>query len=139
MRRITRSQAMQEIRDQLLKLVDDEHSMCDVAARYHIFCGGFARWTFTELKQRYPQIVRSRPRITPAELRELANRWQLARQLVKGTELACDTQMIEAGKRTCQGWDEFTDEQLAGFHASLCHEDVEIVPDAERGEAAPAD
>jgi hypothetical protein len=130
MRTLTRNQAIAELRARLLQLVDDEHSVCDVAARLHIFCGGFAQWTFGELKQRYPQIVRSRPRITPAELRELANRWQLARQFARGTELSCDTQLDEKTWRTCHGWNEFSDEKLAGFHAALCNEDVEIVPDS---------
>jgi hypothetical protein len=129
MRTITRDQAIDEIRAELSKLVDDEHSICDVAARHHIFCHGFAQWTFHELKRRYPQIVRSRPCVTPAELRELANRWQLARQVALGTQFACDTQMRESDKRVCQGWGEFDDQQLTGFHAALCGEDVAIAPE----------
>jgi hypothetical protein len=132
MRTLDRTAAIHEIRKELLKLVDDEHSI--VAARHHVFCGGFAQWTFGELKRLYPQIVRSRPRLTPAELRGLANRWQLARQFARGTELACDTQVDETTHRTCQGWDTFTLEELAGFHASLCHEPVIVVAD---GEPAP--
>jgi hypothetical protein len=130
MRTITRNQAVSDIRRELLKLVDDEHSICDVAARHKIFCGGFAQWTFTELKRLHPQIVRSRPRLTPAELRELANRWQLARQFALGTQLACDTQMQETSKRICRGWDDFDDEQIAGYHAALCHEEIAIAPEA---------
>ena len=129
MRTITREQAIHDIRAELVKHVDDEHSICDVAAREHIFCGGFAHWTFTELKKLHPQIVRSRRRITPAELRDLANRWQLARQYATQSPLACDTQLHEKSYRLCRGWDEFSLEQLAGFHASLCHEEVEIVGD----------
>jgi hypothetical protein len=73
MKSLSRTQAIHDIRSSLMNLVDDEHSMCEVAARLHIFCGGFAQWTFRELKQRYPTIVRSRPRITRKQLEELAN------------------------------------------------------------------
>jgi len=130
MRQITREQAIAELREKLLTLVDDEHSICDVAERHDIFCGGFARWSFGELKQLYPQIVRSHPRLTPQELKDLANRWQLARQFVRGDELACDVQMKEGKGRTCRGWDEFTKEELEGYHRSLCGEEIEIVSNA---------
>lgn len=129
MKTITRSQAIGEIRAELMKLVDEDHSICDVAARLGIFCGGFAQWTFQELKKRYPFIVRSRPHITRAELEELANRWQLARQTVMDTRMSCDTQLAESGKQVCHGWDEFDDEEMAAFHAQLCGEEVEVVPD----------
>ena len=95
MKNLLRSQAIHDIRSSLMNLVDEEHSMCEVAARLHILCGGFAQWTFGELKKRYPTIVRSRPRITRKQLEELANRWQVARQTACGTAIACDTQMHE--------------------------------------------
>ena len=136
MRRITRRQAIDDIRAELLKLVDDQHSMCEVAARHHVFCGGFAQWTFTELKKLHPQIVRSRPRVTPAELKDLANRWQLARQFVTGDTLACDTQMHETKNPICQGWNDFDDERIAAFHAAICPEEVEIEPEPAIAEVA---
>jgi hypothetical protein len=127
MKTVARSQAIQDIRAKLLTLVDEDHSICDVAARSHIFCGGFAQWTFRELKGRHPTIVRSRPRITRKDLEELANRWQIARQTALGTELACDTQMHEKGDfQVCRGWNEFTNEQLAGFYAQLLGDEVVV-------------
>jgi hypothetical protein len=130
MKTLSRSQAIHDIRAGLLSLVDEEHSMCEVAARLHIFCGGFAQWTFGELKQHYPTIVRSRPHITRKQLEELANRWQLARQTARGTELACDTQMNEPeGLRVCHGWNDFTDEELATFYAQILGQEVSVTPD----------
>jgi len=122
----SREQLVADLRAKLLTLVDDEHSICAVAAEKGIFCGGFAQWTFGELKKRYPMIVRSRPHITPKELRELANEWQIARKTALGTTLACDTEMLEHGaQQTCLGWSEFSDEDLERFHAALCHEESE--------------
>ena len=129
MKKITRTQAIADIRSKLLELVDEEHSVCEVATRFKIFCGGFAQWSFAELKKRYPWLVGSRPHITREELEELANRWQLARQYVLDQPTACDVQVIDAGHHTCMGWNEFTDEELAGYHATLCGEEVEVVPD----------
>ncbi len=130
MKTLPRSQAIHDIRSSLMNLVDDEHSMCEVAARLHIFCGGFAQWTFRELKQLYPTIVRSRPRITRKQLEELANRWQVARQTARGTAIACDTQMHEREElQVCCGWDEFSNEQLALFYAQILGEEVSVEGD----------
>ncbi len=128
MKAMTRDEAIQALRTRLMRFVDENVSICEAAAREGIFCHGFAQWTFTELRKRHPMIVRSRKRITPTELRELANRWQLARQTALGTELACDSQMREGALRTCKGWDEFGDEELARFLHELGGEEVEVRP-----------
>ena len=130
MKTLPRSQAIHDIRASLMQLVDEEHSICEVAARLHIFCGGFAQWTFHELKQRFPTIVRSRPRMTRKQLEELANRWQLARQTVSGTGIACDAQMHEReGLQVCRGWNEFSNDQLALFYSQILGEEVSVVSD----------
>jgi len=133
MKQMTRSEAIDALRARLLDVVDDEHSICDVAARLNIYCHGFAQWTFHELKRRYPTIVRSRPAITPNELHELANRWQLARQTARGMPLACDVQLGEGTLRSCKGWDEWSSADLERFHQELVGEPIQIV-----GGAAPA-
>ena len=129
LKRIERAQVIAALRKALLALVDDEHSICEVSERLNIFCGGFGQWTFGELKKQYPTIVRSRSRMTPQELKDLANRWQLVRKDVKGTHLACDTQLGEDALQTCRGWDEWSDEDLSRFHLELCGEEVEVLPD----------
>jgi hypothetical protein len=43
MRTISRSQAICDLRRKLLELVDQERSLCLVAARRGIFCNGFGR------------------------------------------------------------------------------------------------
>jgi hypothetical protein len=135
MKKLTRADAIEALRAKLLTLTDDEHSMCWVATKSHAFCGGFSQWKFDELRRRHAQIVRSRPHISRPELEELADRWQLARQFVQGTLLACDTQTKEHD--LCRGWDEFTDEKLAEFCKELLDEPVEIVPGAASGPLAP--
>ena len=126
MKTVTREQAIGLLRRRCLALVDDEHSLCEVAARLKIYCGGFSQWTFTELRERYDWIARNRPRITRQELERLANRWQLARQFVNDTELACDYQARETVHPTCRGWDGHTDEELARYVRELCGEEVAI-------------
>lgn len=131
MKTLTRDQAIDALRAKLVTFVDDEHSSCEVAARLGIFCGGFAQWTAGELRKRYDWIVAGRPAIKRHELEDLANRWQLARQFVLGTTIACDTQAGEhEHHHTCRGWREFDDARLAGFYRDLLGEDVEIVPPA---------
>jgi hypothetical protein len=123
----TRQRTIDALRAKLLEVCDDEHSMCEVATERGIYCHGFAQWTFTELKKRYLTIVRSRPGITPRKLRDLANRWQLARQTARATALACDTQQREGALASCKGWDEWSDEDLARFYGELTGEQVRVV------------
>jgi hypothetical protein len=130
MKTMTRDETIQALRRALLDLTDDEHSICEVAGKMNVFCGGFAQWKSHELRARYDWIVRHNPRLTRAELEELANRWQLARQFVRETPLACDTQAIE--HHTCRGWDEFSDAELAQHLQQLTGEEVQVAP------AAPA-
>lgn len=131
MKSCTREEVIQELRRALLDACGDEHSICHVAKEKGLFCRGFAQWKLHELKAQYPQITRSRPRLSRDEMEDLADRWQMARQFVTGRELACDVQLGEGRFQTCKGWDEFTDEELARFHSELCGEEIEIVPGGE--------
>lgn len=125
MKTITREAAIEALRRRFLELTDDEHCMCSVAAELHVFCGGFSQWKSHELRQRYDWLLARNPRMTRAQLEDLANRWQLARQFVHDTPLSCDTQTMEHD--TCRGWDGFTDEQLAEHMQQLCGEEVRVV------------
>ena len=49
----TRAEAIARLRDALVKLTDDEHSMCQVAAKRGIFCHGFRRWNAREFDRRF--------------------------------------------------------------------------------------
>jgi len=130
MKECTRNQVIEHLREALLRTCDDEHSLCQVAAQKGLFCRGFSQWKLFELKALYPQITRSRPHPTRQEMEELANRWQLARQFVTGEEISCDVQVAEHRFQSCMGWNEFTDEELALFHAEICGEEVQVVAPA---------
>jgi hypothetical protein len=134
MMKLTREKTIQAIREKLLTLVDDEHSACEIAAQRGIFCKGTSLMTTGELRTRYAWIVQNRPEIRRAELEDLANRWQLARQRVLGVPLACDVQSnVCETHRTCEGWEGFSDAQIAAFHRELLGEEVEIQPPAAAG------
>jgi hypothetical protein len=134
MKSITRTEALNLLRQRCMVLVDDEHSLCHVAARLKILCGGFSQWTSAELKERYQWILQNRPRMTRQQIEDLANRWQLARQFVSGTEIACDNQIQEKLHQTCHGWDEHSLEDLARYCEEMTGEPVEVVPDAAKDE-----
>lgn len=128
MRTLTRSHAIADLRRELLKLVDEENSLCRVAARRGIFCQGFARWSHEELAQRLPWILRREPVGTRAELERQANHWQLASQDLHTKRLPCDTK-ASCRSTLCAGWDEFYESELAHFYLETCGEDVRVVPD----------
>jgi len=134
MKTITRERAIEDLREKLLTLVDDEHSMCLVAARLGIFCHGFKQWSTGELRAHHDWIVRNRLGVRREELEDLANRWQLARQRVLGVPLCCDIQADPCEPhRTCASWEGFSDPQIAAFHREILGEEVEIVPSAPAG------
>lgn len=127
MRTVKRDEAIKDIRRELLKLVDDDHSVCEVAGRLGIFCRGFRQFSDQELERRYDWIVKRRNVKSREELEAFANRWQLARQFVQNQKLACDVQLDE--RDTCDGWDTFTLAQLERFYKQLCSEEVHVVDD----------
>lgn len=129
MKTLSRERAIEDIRQKLLTLVDDEHSMCRVAAERGIFCHGFDQWSTGEMRARHDWIVRNRLAVRRAELEDLANRWQLARQRVLDVPLCCDIQADpRENHRTCASWEGFADPQLAAFHRELLGDEVEIAP-----------
>lgn len=129
-RTLSRDEAIGDLRKAIEGLQDDEHSICQIAAQRSLYCGGFAQWSFTDLRRRYPQILRSRPQLTRQRLEELANRWQLARQTATGEPTACDVQQKERCFPQCRGWDDFSNSALETFHQELCGESVAIAPAA---------
>lgn len=126
MKTIGRQEALDSLRDRLASLTDDEHSLCDVASRLKVFCGGWSQWSTAELKERFHWIASRRPHISRPDLEELANRWQLARQFVLDKGLACDAQAVEHHHPVCGGWNRFSDEELAEFYLELFGEEVEV-------------
>jgi hypothetical protein len=127
MQTLTRSQTIETLSRRFQELVDDDHSLCEVAARFGFYCGGFAQWSLEQLKERYGWIAGKRPDITREELERLANAWQVARRQVHGVPLACDVQALEHD--TCEGWDEWANEDLARFYKQLDGADIDVVDD----------
>ena len=78
MKRITRSQAIEDLRDVLLRMVDEQNSLCRVVAWRRIFCGGFSQWSQAELESRFPRIPRRAPGLptNPSPARLIVAVWQ---------------------------------------------------------------
>ena len=110
---VSRAAAIRMLRDSFIAKTDQEHSMCDVASRERIFCGGFRAWSDQELRTRFATLETRRPGLPRAAFEELANKWQLGRQIVHDSTLACDVQTKEHG--TCRGWDAFSNADLERF------------------------
>jgi hypothetical protein len=113
----SRESIINRVRQELLRVTGADQSICRVAAERGIFCRGFSQFSEADLRQRLPWIARRRPDATQAELEELADRWQLARQEVDGLPTSCDVQTRE--QDLCGGWDDFTDEDLLQFYEKL--------------------
>ncbi len=122
---VTRQEMIALMRAELLRRAgDDDVSACKIAAEQGIFCRGFARYSDVELRRRYDWIERRRPKLTRAQLEEIANLWQLARQDVDGCPIACDVQ--EKEQDTCRGWNDFTNEDLARYYFEMTGKEMAI-------------
>lgn len=124
MMHLTRQGLILKLREHLMTLTDDQTSMCMAAARKGLFCKGLARFTEAELRKQFDWIANRRPNATREELEEVINLYRLGRTEALGMRLACDAQMID--RDTCMGWDEFSDQQLAGFFKEWIGADVEV-------------
>lgn len=122
---VSRLYAVRKLREHLLTLTDDDHSMCEVASRKGILCQGFSRWSEKELKERFARLVARRPGLNRWQLEALGNKWELARQIVDNVPIACDVQKMEHD--TCQGWDDFSNQDLARFASELLGWNVTVV------------
>lgn len=123
---MTRTEAINLLRQELLKLSEPDHSICAVAARKGIFCKGFAQDSTRDLFKKYDWLVKTLNIRTRAELEKIADLWQLTRQQVHGQSCACDVQTTE--RDTCLGWDTFSDADLVHFILELTGKNVAISP-----------
>lgn len=121
---LSRVDVVNLLREELVKRANGEVSACKLAADENIFCGGFTRFTDLELRRRYDWIARRHPRMTRAELEEVADRWQMARQEVEGSPLACDVQ--QKVHDTCRGWDDFTNDDLSRFYYEMTGQEIVV-------------
>ena len=121
---ISRPSLIVSLRDELRRRAGDEMSICRLAAETGIFCKGFRRYSDQELKDRYPWIAKKNPDASRQELEDVADRWQMARQDVVGAATACDVQQLEHD--ACNGWDDFSNEDLARFLGQLTGREVVV-------------
>ncbi len=121
----SRAKAIERLREHLLRLTDEEHSICQVASELGIFCRGFRRWDEEELRRRYQAALGRSSGLTRRQLEELANLWQLSQQILHRVRLACDAETALHG--TCRGWDDFSNEDLARFCSDLLGQHVVVL------------
>src|SRR6266511_3272463 len=122
--RLSRPQAIDEIRRIMNALPQDDMCACAIAARYGIFCQGFARYSDEELKQRFGWIARPRPKVSRAELERLASAYHRGRQEVTGAETCCDVETRE--HCGCDGWNTFDNTALEDFYQTLTGRSCQI-------------
>ena len=120
----TRPEAIARLREALLKLTDDEHSMCQVAAERGIFCHGFRRWRDGEFDRGWRAAIGRSTHLSREQLEELANVWQLAEQIRQRVALACDAETLTHG--ACRGWAEFDNDDLARHCREILGKDVVV-------------
>ena len=124
---MTRTEAIADLRRVFLRLTNENSSMCKVAGDLEIFCHGFRRLSDAEFRERYGWLGSGEEE--PRDVLEArANRWELVRQDFEEASLVCD---IGVGIRgSCDGWNEFSNEQIASFYEDLFRVPVMVVSHA---------
>ena len=122
--RMSRPQAIEEIRKILKALPQDDMCACAITARYGIFCKGFAQFSDEELKAKFSWIARPRPKVSRSELERLASAYHRGRQEVTGTELCCDVETRE--HCGCDGWNTFDNAAIEDLYKGLTGRQVRI-------------
>ena len=120
----TREETIERLRQGLLALCDDEHSMCEIAAERNIFCRGFRRWHEAEFHRKWKAVIGQSTHLTRAQMERFANIWQLSEQIRCRVGLACDAQTIAHGP--CRGWEEFGNDTLAQFCSEILEKNVVV-------------
>jgi hypothetical protein len=121
----TRREAISRLRGGLVRLTDDDHSMCQVAAERGIFCHGFGRWNSREFDRRWRNAIGRSTHLSRAQMEEFANLWQLAEQIRRDVRLPCD--LPPADRPACRGWDEFSNADLSRFCADVLGRNIDVV------------
>src|SRR5262245_24815914 len=106
----TREQAIDRLREGLLKLSDGERSMCSIAAELGIFCRGFRRWPDGAFQRHWSGVMGRSTHLNRPQLERLADLWQLTEQVCRNVSITCDA-MTAVGD-ACRGFDEFSDRDL---------------------------
>jgi hypothetical protein len=114
---ISRPQAIEQIRNVLNALTDDERCACVIAGRYGIFCKGFSELSDKEFRQRFFWIVRGHPSASREELEQLASLYHRGRQQVTGATVCCDVETRD--HCACDGWNRFDNATLEQFFQRL--------------------
>ncbi len=122
--RLSRPQAIEQIRSVLQALADDERCACVIAGRYGLFCKGFSQLNDQEFRGRFPWIARRRPKATREELERLASLYHLGRMEVTGAAVCCDVETRD--HCACDGWNSFDNKRLQEFVLELTGRPVRI-------------
>ncbi|MEA2416849.1 MAG: hypothetical protein QOI58_3506 [Thermoanaerobaculia bacterium] len=121
---LSRTGTIDVLRQALAKLAADDVSICKLAAERNVFCHGLHRQSLSALRRDFDWINRKNPHISGSDLEEVVDRWQLARQEVTGLPTACDVQQFEHDG--CNGWDDFSNEELSRFCLELMGRNVVV-------------
>ena len=122
--RLSRPEAIGRLREVLRTYADADHCLCSVVGRLGIFCKGFAAASDPELRERFAWIARTHPGAPRKQLEELASLYHEGRQEATGAEICCDIETKERGG--CDGWNQFDNEKLEGFHLALLGSPIRI-------------
>lgn|SRR5512135_1870392 len=121
---LARPDVIARLREVLKAYADVDHCLCTAVGKLGIFCKGFTGASDAELRKRFSWIARTHPGAPRERLEELASLYHAGRQEATGAEICCDIETREHGG--CDGWNQFDNVALEGFHLALVGSPVKI-------------
>lgn len=125
----SRGEAISRLRERLIPMTDEDHSLCQVASEQGIFCRGFRRWNACEFDRRWRDHIGRSTHLSRAQMERYANLWQLGEQVRHRVPLACDA-VQNSGHLPCRGWNEFSNDEIARFCVDVLGQNIEVIESA---------
>jgi hypothetical protein len=122
--RLSRPDVIARLRETLKGYADVDHCLCTAVGRLGVFCKGFRGASDAELLSRFAWIARNYRGVPRQRLEELASLYHSGRQTATGAEICCDVETREHGG--CDGWNQFDNAALEGFHLALIGSPVKV-------------
>jgi len=121
----TREDAIKRIREFLITNTRPDETTCEAAARLGVFCHGYDRWTWEQLRELYPWLAKKMPANTPREqFLQLIVAWDGARKIAHRAPTTCDVKVLD--HEGCLGFDRFSNQQLQRMFPQIFKPDDEI-------------
>lgn len=126
MKTVARNELIELVKQQLARLPLPKAANCPCSSLKQFFCKPFASWVLLTRRLRNPALNDAHEPIEPHEFESLAENWAQMRLSGEVTRRHCTGPKVCEYVLPCDGWDEWSDHDLARFLRELGGEQVNV-------------